>query len=318
MDTVQVVIKVFALHSLLTNGVFSSIMVSMNTLNKAQRSQIIRCLVEGNSIRSTVRMTGAAKNTVVKLLLEIGRACDEYQDKALRKLSCKRIQCDEIWSFVYAKQKNVTPEIAAKQVAGDIWTWTAIDADSKLIVSWMLGGRDAGTAKHFMDDLAGRLASRVQLTTDGHRVYLNAVEDAFGSEVEYAMLVKIYGADSENDSKYSPAECIDCKSVAITGHPDPKHISTSYVERQNLSMRMMMRRFTRLTNAFSKKVENHFAMLALYFFYYNFCRIHQTLRVTPAMEAGITSRVWSIEELVSLLPEPKFEARGPYKKRISK
>lgn len=276
-------------------------MVSMNRLDKTQRAQVIRCLVEGNSIRSTVRMTGVAKNTVVKLLSEIGRACEEYQDKTLRQINSRRIQCDEIWSFVYAKQKNVTPEIAAKQMAGDIWTWTAIDADSKLIVSWMLGGRDAGTAKHFMDDLAGRLANRVQLTTDGHRVYLNAVEGAFGSEVDYAMLVKIYGADAVSDSKYSPAECIDCKPIAINGRPDPKHISTSYVERQNLSMRMMMRRFTRLTNAFSKKVENHFAMLALYFFYYNFCRVHQTLRVTPTMEAGITDHVWSIEEMVGLL-----------------
>ena len=282
-------------------------MVSMNRLNTERRSQVIRCLVEGNSIRATVRMTGVAKNTVVKLLLEIGRACEEYQDKALRNLRSKRIQCDEIWSFVYAKQKNVTPEISAKQVAGDVWTWTAIDADSKLIVSWMLGGRDAGTAKHFMNDLASRLASRVQLTTDGHRVYLNAVEDAFGSEVDYAMLVKIYGVDAAIDSKYSPAECIDCKPIAINGHPDPKHISTSYVERQNLSMRMMMRRFTRLTNAFSKKVENHFAMLALYFFYYNFCRVHQTLRVTPSMEAGVTDHLWTIEEMVSILRTKESE-----------
>jgi IS1 family transposase len=275
------------------------------------RAQVIRCLVEGNSVRSAVRMTGIAKNTIVKLLAEIGAVCEAYQNKALRNLKSKRIQCDEIWSFVYAKQKNVTPEIAAKQTAGDIWTWTALDADSKLIVSWMIGGRDAGTAKHFMDDLAGRLASRVQLTTDGHRVYLNAVESAFGSEIDYAMLVKIYGTDPTDDSKYSPAECIDCKPVAISGHPDPRHISTSFVERQNLSMRMMIRRFTRLTNAFSKKVENHAAMLALYFFYYNFCRVHQTLRVTPAMEAGVSDHVWSIEEMVSILTAKERESQTP-------
>jgi IS1 family transposase len=286
-------------------------MVSMNRLDMTTRAQVIRCLVEGNSVRSAVRMTGIAKNTIVKLLAEIGAVCEAYQNKALRNLKSKRIQCDEIWSFVYAKQKNVTPEIAAKQTAGDIWTWTALDADSKLIVSWMIGGRDAGTAKHFMDDLAGRLASRVQLTTDGHRVYLNAVESAFGSEIDYAMLVKIYGTDPTDDSKYSPAECIDCKPVAISGHPDPRHISTSFVERQNLSMRMMIRRFTRLTNAFSKKVENHAAMLALYFFYYNFCRVHQTLRVTPAMEAGVSDHVWSIEEMVSILTAKERESQTP-------
>jgi IS1 family transposase len=276
-------------------------MVSMNRLDKTQRAHVIRCLVEGNSIRSTVRITGVAKNTVVKLLLEIGRACEEYQDRTLRNLTCKLVQCDEVWSFVYAKQKNVTPEIAKKQMAGDVWTWTAIDSNSKLIISWMVGGRDAGTAKHFMDDLARRLASRVQLTTDGYRVYLNAVEHAFGSEVDYAMLIKIYGADLADDSKYSPAECIDCKPIAISGQPRPEFISTSHVERQNLSMRMMMRRFTRLTNGFSKKVENHMAAIALYFMYYNFCRVHQTLRVTPAMEAGVADHVWEIGELVALL-----------------
>lgn len=276
-------------------------MVSMNRLNTERRSQVIRCLIDGNSIRATVRLTGVAKNTVVKLLLEIGRSCDEYQDKAVRNLRSKRIQCDEIWSFVYAKQQNVTPEIAATRTAEDIWTWTALDADSKLIISWMIGGRDVTTAKHLMDDLAGRLANRVQLTTDRQRVYLNAVENAFGSENDYALLVKIYGSDPTDESKHSPAECIDCKPIAITGRPDPKHISTSFVERQNLTRRMMMRRFTRLTNAFSKKAENHAAMLALYFFYYNFCRVHQTLRVTPAMKATISDHVWPIEEMVSIL-----------------
>jgi len=286
-------------------------MVNMNRLNTERRSQVIRCLVEGNSIRATVRMTGVAKNTVVKLLMEIGRACEEYQDKTLRNIRSKKIQCDEIWSFVYAKQKNVTPEIAAKQMAGDVWTWTAIDADSKLIVSWMIGGRDAETANHFMNDLAGRLANRVQLTTDGHRAYLSAVEDAFGSEIDYAMLVKLYGTDNESETRYSPAECIGCRAIPISGSPKATDISTSYVERQNLTMRMMMRRFTRLTNAFSKKVDNHAAMLALYFFYYNFCRVHQTLRVTPAMEAMISDHVWTIEEMVSILRAKESDIHGP-------
>lgn len=275
----------------------------------SSRAQVIRYLIEGNSVRSTVRMTGIAKNTVVKLLVEIGAACEEYQNEALRNLKCKRVQCDKIWSFVYAKQKNVTPEIAARQTAGDIWTWTALDADSKVIVTWMVGGRDAETAKHFIDDLAGRLTSRVQLTTDGHRVYLNAVEGAFGSEIDYAMLVKIYGADAADDSKYNPAECIDCKPIAITGRPDPRHISTNFVERENLSMRMMMRRFTRLTNGFSKKVENHAAMLSLCFFYHNFCRVRQTLRVTPAMEAGVSDHVWGVEEMVSILNAKESESQ---------
>jgi IS1 family transposase len=283
----------------------------MNRLNTERRSQVIRCLVEGNSVRATVRLTGVAKNTVVKLLMEIGRACEEYQDKTLRNLHSKRVQCDEIWSFVYAKQKNVTPEIAAKQTAGDIWTWTAIDADSKLIISWMIGGRDAGTAKHFIDDLASRLAHRVQLTTDGHKAYLTPVENAFGSEVDYAMLVKLYGSDPADETRYSPAQCIGCQREIISGKPEPKHISTSFVERQNLTMRMMMRRFTRLTNGFSKKVENHTAMLALYFFYYNFCRIHQALRVTPAMEAGVSDHVWTIEEMVSILRAKENESHRP-------
>ena len=287
----------------------------MNSLTKDKQTQILKCLCQGLSIRSTVRMTGVAKNTIVKLLHEVGAACSEYQNKSLRNLACKRIQCDEIWSFCYAKDKNVPADKKGRFGFGDVWTWTAIDADTKLIVSWMVGGRDGGTARGFMDDLAGRLANRIQLTTDGHRVYLNAVEDAFGSEIDYAMLVKIYGADPGADSKYSPAVCIDCERVAISGRPKPEHISTSYVERQNLTMRMSMRRFTRLTNAFSKKVENHIAALALYFMFYNFCRVHQTLRVTPAMEAGIADHVWDISEITALLPEPRFGPRGPYKKR---
>ena len=276
-------------------------MVIMNRLNKEKQTQIISALVEGNSLRATARMCDVAFNTVLKLLPQIGAACLEYQDKALRNLTCKRIQCDEIWSFCYAKEQNVPAEKQGQFGYGDVWTWVAIDADTKLVPSFMVGTRGARTAKAFMDDLASRLASRVQLTTDGHRVYLQAVEDAFGSEIDYAMLVKLYGNDSGSEKRYSPPECIGCERVGITGRPDPAHISTSYVERQNLTMRMKMRRFTRLTNAFSKKVENHMWALALHYMHYNFCRVHQTLRVTPAMEAGVADHVWSTEEMVSLL-----------------
>jgi IS1 family transposase len=273
----------------------------MNRLSAKQQTQIIAALVEGNSLRATARMCGVAFNTVLKLLPQIGQACLEYQDKAFRNLHCERIQCDEIWSFCYAKEKNVPSDKAGEFGFGDVWTWVAIDADTKLVPSFMVGNRGPQTAKIFMDDLASRLANRVQLTTDGHRAYLRAVENAFGSEIDYAMLVKIYGNDFKNDSKYSPPECIDCQTVAITGNPDPAHISTSFVERQNLTMRMNMRRFTRLTNAFSKKIENHLAAVALHYMHYNFCRVHKTLRVTPAMEAGITDHVWTIEDLVALL-----------------
>jgi IS1 family transposase len=273
----------------------------MNKLSTEKRSQVVAALVEGNSIRATVRMTGVSKNTIAKLLVELGEACADYLDKALVNLNCKRIQCDEIWSFCYAKEKNVPDELRGKFGYGDVWTWTAMDAESKLIVSWMVGGRDAGTGYGFMQDLAKRLAHRVQLTTDGHRAYLSAVEDSFGSEIDYAMLVKIYGADAANDTKYSPAECIGCREVVVSGRPDPKHISTSFIERQNLTMRMGMRRFTRLTNAFSKKLDNHIASIAIHYMHYNFCRIHQTLRVTPAMESGVADHVWTISELVSIL-----------------
>ena len=230
--------------------------------------------------------------------LEDPTACAEYQDKTLRNLTCKRIQCDEIWQFCYAKDKNVPVEKRGQFGYGDVWTWVAIDADTKLAASWMLGRRDAGTAFTFIQDLAGRLANRVQLTTDGHRAYLSAIEDTFGSDVDYAMLVKLYGNDASNDTKYSPAECIGCREIVVSGRPDPKHISTSFVERQNLTMRMSMRRFTRLTNGFSKKVENHGHALAIHYMHYNFCRIHKTLRVTPAMEAGIADHVWTIEEMI--------------------
>jgi IS1 family transposase len=275
-------------------------MFSMNRLTIEKRAAILGMLVEGNSLRATSRLADVSINTVTKLLVDLGAACAEYHDGHIRNVRAQRIQCDEIWCFVGAKAKNVTP---AKQAQGwgDTWTWTAIDSESKLCVSYRIGGRDGAIAYEFMRDLASRLANRIQLTTDGHRVYLNAVEDAFGSEIDYAMLVKIYGHDGTDDSRYSPAECIDCKPIAITGHPDPKHISTSFVERQNLTMRMGMRRFTRLTNGFSKKIQNHAAMVAIHFMHYNFARVHKTLRITPAMAAGLADHVWSLEEIVMLL-----------------
>jgi IS1 family transposase len=272
----------------------------MNCLTTEKRAQVISALVEGNSLRSVVRMTGAAMNTVLKLLADVGQASLEYQNKAMRNLSCKRIQCDEIWQFCYAKEKNVPAEKRGQFGYGDVWTWVALCADTKIVPTWTVGGRDAGTAFAFMQDLAGRLSNRVQLTTDGHRAYLNAVESTFGSEIDYAMLVKMYGADGITESRYSPAVCIGCQRVGITGRPDPKHISTSYVERQNLTMRMSMRRFTRLTNGFSKKVENLAHSVSLHYMWYNFARVHKTLRVTPAMEAGISDHVWSIEEIARL------------------
>ena len=281
----------------------------MNKLSTEKRSQVVAALVEGNSIRATVRMTGVSKNTITKLLTELGAKCAEYLDKALVNLNCKRIECDEIWSFCYAKEKNVPEQFRGAFGYGDVWTWTAMDAESKLIVSWLVGGRDAGTAYSFMDDLAKRLAHRVQLTTDGHRAYLSAVEEAFGSEIDYAMLVKLYGANDEKDTRYSPPECISCREVEISGRPDPKYISTSHVERQNLTMRMHMRRFTRLTNAFSKKIENHIASIAIHYMHYNFCRVHSSLRVTPAMEAGIADHVWTIDEMLSIL-DSKEDAKN--------
>ena len=275
-------------------------MVTMNRLTTAKRAAVVKALVEGCSIRATVRLTGVAKNTIVRLLVELGAACTKYQDEKLRDLPCKRLQCDEIWSFVGGKDKNLSAEQKAHGL-GSVWTWTAIDADTKLIPSWMVGGRDAETAYDFMNDLASRLRGRVQLTTDAHRPYLLAVDGAFGIDIDYARLHKIYGGSTEAQRTYSPAVCIGCRSEVVTGDPDPQHVSTSYAERQNLSMRMSMRRFTRLTNAFSKKVENHAAAVALYFMWYNFGRVHQTLRVTPAMEAGVTDHVWSVEEIVALL-----------------
>jgi IS1 family transposase len=274
----------------------------MNRLSVEERARIVSCLCEGNSIRATVRMTGASKNTIVKLLANLGRACTEYQDKAFRNLACKRIQCDEIWSFCGAKEKNASRE-KKQQGWGDVWTWTALCPDTKLIPCWFVGDRSAGSAYHFIHDLAERLANRIQLTTDGHKAYLTAVEDAFGSQIDYAMLQKIYSTPNTgtNEVRYSPAQCMGARKAVISGTPDREHVSTSHTERQNLTMRMSMRRFTRLSNGFSKKLENHEHAVALYFMYYNFARVHQTLRVTPAMEAGISDHVWTLEEIASLL-----------------
>lgn len=279
-------------------------MVIMNRLDKTRRVAVVKALVEGNSIRATVRLTGVAKNTVVKLLVELADKCETYHGANVRNLNSKRVQCDEIWSFVGAKKKTIqkNPEILKRNPdAGDCWTWTAIDADSKLCVSWLVGSRDSQHAYAIMCDIKSRMANRIQLTTDQLSIYLKAVDRAFGVDVDYAMLQKIYAGGQ--DGRYSPAECIGCKKVEVTGSPDPEHISTSYVERSNLSMRMSIRRFTRLTNAFSRKVENHSAAVALYFFWYNFGRVHQTLRVTPAMEAGVSDHVWGVEEIVSLLKD---------------
>lgn len=271
-------------------------------------------------MRSISRVADVSINTVSKLLVEAGEACLKLHDEMVRNVKASRIQCDEIWSFCHAKQKNVPTAKAAPEGAGDVWTWTAIDADTKLIVSYLVGNRSSTCAIELMDDLRFRLANRVQLTTDGHKAYLEAVEGAFGGDVDYAQLVKLYDAVPENaKGKYSPAECTGIQKTRIEGNPDMKHVSTSYVERQNLTMRMSMRRFTRLTNGFSKKLENHVHALALYFAFYNFCRIHKTLRVTPAMEAGITDRLWSLEDIVARIDAdaPAPAQRGPYKKRLA-
>ena len=273
----------------------------MNQLSTAKRVQVIAALVEGNSIRSTERMTSVAKNTILLLLADIGTACAHFQDICLTDLPCKHIQADEIWSFCYAKEKNLRETLKGTFGYGDVWTWTALCADCKLVPSWLVGLRDAEYASVFMQDLARRLKHRVQLTTDGHRAYLEAVESAFGADIDYAMLIKIYGSPPEAETRYSPSECIGVQTQRIQGNPEYAHISTSYVERQNLTMRMAIRRFTRLTNAFSKKVENLQHATSLYFMYYNFARIHSTLRVTPAMEAKITQHVWTIREIVDLL-----------------
>jgi IS1 family transposase len=271
----------------------------MNRLSTSERVAIVRALVEGSGINGTCRMTGISKPTVLKLLSDLGRACYAYHDKHVRGLKSKRVQCDEIWCFVGARMKNTREEKIAEGW-GDTWTWTAIDADSKLMVSYLVGQRGPQWARDFMQDVASRIDSRIQLTTDGLKMYAEAVEGAFGMDVDYAMLIKLYANDSA-DHKYSSGECIGTQTAVLQGSPDPAHISTSFVERSNLQMRMSIKRFARLTNGHSKKLQNHEAAIALHYMHYNFCRIHQTLRVTPAMEAGLTDHVWSVEELVNLL-----------------
>mgnify|MGYP003380807526 CR=1 FL=1 len=291
----------------------------MNKLTIEERAKILHLLCEGMSIRAITRLTGASKNTVAKLLIDAGKACAAYHDANVRDVKAARVQVDEIWSFTYAKQKNVAAAKAAPDHAGDTWTWTAIDADSKMIVSYLVGGRDAEYAMWFMDDLASRLANRVQLTSNGYRAYLEAVEGAFGCDVDYDQLVKMYGATATAPGRYSPAECTGIKKIRREGNPDIDHVSTSYVERQNLTMRMHMRRFTRLTTAFSKKVDNHAHAVALHMTYYNFVRIHKTLRVSPAMAAGVTDRLWEITDIAMLVEqeEAKPAKRGPHKKQVS-
>ncbi|MGJ3259838.1 MAG: IS1 family transposase [Rhodospirillales bacterium] len=294
----------------------------MRKLDPKQRAKILHMLCEGNSIRSIERVEGCSKNTISKLLVDAGKACASYHDEHVRNLECRRIQCDEIWSFTYSKQKNVRTAKAAPEGAGDTWTWTALDADSKLIVSYLVGGRDSEYAIEFMDDVAARLANRVQITTDGHKAYLEAVEGAFGGDVDYAQLVKMYGSAPEAmKGKYSPAECIGTRKRSVEGKPAKEDVSTSYVERSNLTMRMHMRRFTRLTNGFSKKIENHCYAVALHMMYYNFVRQHKSLDgLSPAMAAGVSDRLWDMSDIVALVEaaEPAPKKRGPYKKRGAK
>jgi IS1 family transposase len=273
----------------------------MNQLSNEKRAQIVACLIEGNSLRATARLTGACFNSVLKFVPQIGAACAAYQTKVFRDLKCQHVQCDEIWSFCYAKARNVPTAKAAPSGAGDVWTWTAIDADTKLVPCWLVGPRDASSAYHFMQRLSSRMAHRIQLTTDGLNFYLPAVGEAFGTDVDYAMLVKLYGEPERTEARYSPPQCIGARKAVVTGEPEMEHVSTSFSERHNLTIRMGNRRFTRLTNAFSKKVENHEHAVALTMMHYNFCRIHKTLRVTPAMEAGLTDHVWSLSEVVALL-----------------
>ena len=281
----------------------------MNRLPVAKRVQILSMLCEGSSMRSISRVVDVSINTVTKLLVDAGEVCASFHDEHVRGVKARRVQVDEIWSFTYAKQKNVETAKAAPEGAGDTWTWTGLDADSKLIVSWLVGPRDAGSAYTFVEDLAARLAGRIQLTSDGLRLYLDAVEAAFGADVDYSQLVKLYGTTVENETRYSPATCLGCAAKAVTGDPDPKHISTSYVERQNLTMRMSMRRFTRLTNGFSKKIRNHVHMVALYTVFYNWTRIHKTLRTSPAQAAGLAERLWDMSDIVGLVDQAETERR---------
>jgi IS1 family transposase len=288
----------------------------MKQLTKQQRVAVVRCLVEGNSIRSTVRITGVSKNTIQKLTCDLGEAVLEFQDKVLRDLRCRRVQLDEVWNFCYAKDKNLPDAMRGEPNVGSIWTWVAIDAETKLIMSWRLGARDAANANAFISDVADRLKTRVQLTSDGNRLYVDAVESHMGGMVDYAMLVKQYGNETGTpDTRYSPAKCLGTKKRQIDGNPDMAHVSTSFVERQNLNIRMQNRRYTRLTNAFSKKAEMLAYSVAITFMYHNFVRVHQTLKSTPALKAGVADRKWSIEDMVDLLPLNVPGKRGPYRKR---
>lgn len=293
----------------------------MNKLPLQKRTQIINLLVEGNSMRSTSRIADVSINTVTKLLVDVGFACMNFHNDMVKNLQCKRIQADEIWSFVGSKEKNTSDE-SKEQGNGDAWTWVGIDADTKLVVSWFVGNRSAESANVFMKDMASRITNSMQLTTDGHIAYLSAVSNAFGTNIDFAQLVKVYGSISDGESaterKYSPSKLKSINKIPIIGNPDEAHISTSYVERQNLTMRMSMRRFTRLTNAFSKKIENHCHAVALHFVYYNFCKIHKTLRVPPAMEAGLIKRVMTIEDIANLVSYEAPKKRGNYKKKNAK
>ena len=293
----------------------------MNKLSIEKRVQALNMLVEGSSMRSIERVVGVNINTVTKLLVDAGEACLAYHNEAVQDVHARHIQCDEIWSFCYSKQKNAGQATGVIDVAGDVWTWTGIDSDTKLVVSWLVGGRDSSYALDFMDDLRGRLADRVQLSTDGHRAYLDAVEGAFGGNVDYAQMVKVYGqpTDEEERRRYSSAKCVGTRKIPVSGNPDMAEVNTSYVERHNLTMRMSMRRFTRLTNAFSKKAQNHIHALALYFVWYNFCRAHKSLGgETPAQAAGLADSPRDMRWVVGLIDAraPKAK-RGPYKKRIS-
>jgi IS1 family transposase len=291
----------------------------MNKLPVAKRVQILSMLCEGSSMRAISRIADVSLNTVTKLLIDAGKACSAYHDENVRGVRATRIQCDEIWAFCYSKQKNVAKAKAAPEGAGDAWTWTAIDGPTKLLISYMVGGRDSEYAMALMDDLRSRLANRVQLTTDGHKAYLGAVEEAFGDDIDYAMLVKLYGEGQEAmKGRYSPAECVGTRKSAITGNPDRDHVSTSYVERQNLTMRMSMRRFTRLTNAHSKKLENHGYAVALHVMFYNFTRIHSTLRMSPAMAARVADRLWDMSDIIALMEAAEAPIKRPttYRKRV--
>jgi IS1 family transposase len=279
------------------------IIMPMNKLPSEKRAQVLQMMAEGIALRAITRLTGISRTTLQKLLEDAGQAFSDYQDRTLINLPCKRVQVDEAWSFCYAKQKNVATAKRAPEGAGDIWTWVGLDADTKLVASFYVGGRDGEAAMIFMDDLAKRLANRVQLTSDGHKAYLEAVEGAFGGDIDYAQLIKIYGAAPEGQRRYSPAICTGASKHRIEGNPNPKYVSTSFVERSNLSIRMGNRRMTRLTNAFSKKAENHAHMMAIYFMHYNFVRIHQTLKTTPAMAAKVTSKLWEMSDMVKVLEE---------------